>query len=66
MQSLIAFGAGRNGKALLDHIGKRNIAFFVDNDSEKQQKGSFYDVPLVSFQEMKQKMKQVNRPSAAQ
>ncbi len=44
-KTLIFFGAGNEGVKLIDLFGKDKIAFFVDNDCEKQG-NSIYGIPI--------------------
>ena len=39
MEKYVVFGAGYYGRLAIDLIGKENIYFFIDNNSEKQKNG---------------------------
>ena len=53
MNKLILFGAGKNGREALKKYGKNKVAFFCDNDIEKQ--GTFIDgIEVLSFERMKE------------
>lgn len=48
---LILFGAGKKGREALEKYGQKNVAFFCDNDIQKQ--GEFINgVKVISFEEM--------------
>ncbi|MBQ9610049.1 MAG: hypothetical protein IJV15_11485 [Lachnospiraceae bacterium] len=52
MKKIILFGAGGNGKKALKKYGIEKIAYFCDNDVEKQ--GEYIDgVKVISFSDMK-------------
>ena len=50
-QKLILFGAGRNGLLALKKYGKENVAYFCDNDSQKQ-RTKVEGIPVIAFDEM--------------
>lgn len=51
----VIFGAGDFGRQALNKIGKENVAFFVDNDGEKE--GTIVDgIPVHSFTNVKDKL----------
>lgn len=48
---LILFGAGRNGRMALKKYGRKQVAFFCDNDAKKVG-GEIDGVPVVAFESM--------------
>ena len=48
---LILFGAGRNGQMALKKYGRKQVAFFCDNDAKKVG-GEIDGVPVVAFESM--------------
>lgn len=54
---VVAFGAGKMGKRLLDYLGNKNIMFFVDNDRNKigQQIGGVEIISYADFKKIKDK-----------
>ena len=51
IQKLILFGAGRNGMRALKKYGRERVAYFCDNDIQKQQT-KIDGIPVISFDEM--------------
>lgn len=50
-EKLILFGAGKRGKEALERYGVNNVAFFCDNDTQKQ--GKFINgIKIISFMDM--------------
>lgn len=47
----VLFGAGEYGKKAIRYLSKENIAFFIDNDEEKQHK-EIYGIPVYSLDEV--------------
>ena len=53
----VIFGAGDYGKKALEMLGRENVAFFVDNDKNKD--GSIIDgVEVKFFQRINKKLKE--------
>ena len=52
---VVIWGLGTNGKNLIDVLGTQNVIAIIDSNIEIQNEKFYYDIPIIDFEEYKNK-----------